>query len=424
MMKLSALFIASGFLIFTSIIAEAQNWTQFRGSNLDGKAPDQNPPAHWTPDSNLVWKTEIPGEGWSSPVIYDRQIWLTTATNDGSELYAVCIDKSKGEIIHNLLLFKPDSVFGKHAVNSYATPTPCIDERFVYVNFGQYGTACIETQTAKIVWKREDLFCNHVQGPGSSPVLYKNMLILHYEGTDTFFIIALDKTTGKTIWKTERPSELYEPLLDIGKKAYITPLIITINGRDLLISNGAAVCIAYDVQTGKEVWRVVQGEDSTISMPFYENGMVYFYTSFISPPEGEKYIELLAVNPAGEGDITGTHVLWRMKSPILQLLTPLVKNGLIYTIDSNGTLMCIDAITGEIWFRDKLHGKYNASPVLAGGNIYFPSTNGKTLVIKEGKVLDIVAENRLEGQIWATPAVINNRLLIRTSRYLYLVGEK
>jgi len=411
-------------LLFIATAASAQNWTQFRGTSLNGLAPDQNPPLQWTPDSNLVWKTNIPGAGWSSPVVFGQQIWLTTSTNEGSELFAVCIDKSNGEIVHNILLFRPDSVYRKHAVNSYATPTPCIDEKYVYLNFGSYGTACLETATATIVWKREDLLCNHIQGPGASPILYKNMLILHYEGIDNLFIIALDKTTGKTIWKTDRPAELYEPLDDNGRKAYITPLVITVNGRDLLISNGSAVCIAYDPETGEEVWRIIQGEDSTISMPVYENGIVYFYTGFVAPPDGEKYSELFAVNPEGQGNVTGTNIIWRMKSPILQLLSPLVHNGLLYTIDSNGNLMCMDARTGEIFYQERLRSKYNASPVLAGGHIYFSSTNGKTLVIREGKQLVIVAENQLDGQIWASPAVINDQLLIRTSSYLYLVGNK
>jgi outer membrane protein assembly factor BamB len=411
--------------LFFFISSYSQNWTQFRGSNLDGKAPGQNPPTHWTPDSNIVWKTEIPGEGWSSPVLLNKQIWLSTATNEGKELSAVCIDKANGKIIRNILLFKPDSVFGKHAVNSYATPTPCVEDGFVYVNFGQYGTACVETVSGKIVWTRTDLVCNHVQGPGSSPMVYKNMLILHFEGVDKMFIVALDKTNGKTLWMAERPAELYVPLLEIGKKAYITPIVINVKGRDLLISNGSAVCIAYDISSGKEVWRIVQGEDSTIAMPVTENGIVYFYTSFFSPPDGgDKYCELLAVNPDGTGDITKTNILWHIKSPILQLASPIINNGIIYTIDTNNTLLCIDAKSGQSYYEYKLKSKYNASPVLAGGYVYFPSTNGKTLVIKEGKTLNIVSENKLDGQIWASPAIVDNRLLIRTSKYLYCIGAK
>lgn len=400
----------------------AQNWTHFRGNNLDGKALDQTPPIAWSTDSNIVWRTEIPGSGWSSPVIDGNQIWLTTSTDDGHKLYALCIDKTSGEIGKELLLFNPDSVFGKHAVNTYATPTPCIENGLVFIHFGEYGTACLDTASGKVIWERTDLKCEHVQGPGSSPIIYKNLLILHYEGVDRQYIVALDKFTGKTIWLTERPAKLYEPLKEIGKKAYITPIVITVNGRDLLISNGSAVCIAYDINTGTEVWRVVQGEDSTIAMPIYENGLVYFYTSFVSPIQGEKYCELLAVDPSGTGDVSNTNVKWRIKSPILQLLTPIIHNGIIYTVDTKSNFMCIDAISGKILKEEKLHGKFNASPIIAGAFLYFPSTNGKTIVIDTQNNSNIVSTNQLDGQIWATPAMDNDKLFIRTSQYLYKIG--
>lgn len=411
-------------LTFAGIqIAFAQNWTQFRGTNLDGKELDAQLPIHWSPDSNVMWKSEIAGKGWSSPVVYGKQIWLTSEQDDGKYLYANCISKKDGSSLFNLLIFQPDTVYGKHAVNNYATPTPCIEDSFVYVNFGSYGTACIETNTGNVVWKRTDLICNHVQGPGSSAMLYRNMLILHFEGSDQLFIVALDKRTGETIWKTDRPKELYDKLEPIGKKAYITPIVINVNGRDLLISNGSAVCIAYDVETGKEVWRVVQGEDSTISMPVFENGIVYFYTSFVTPAEGEKYCELIAVDPSGTGNVTNTNVLWRIQQPILQLLTPVIHNGILYTINTNSNLMIIDAKSGEILDQQKMKGKYNASLVMAGGYVYFPSSTGQTLVIKEGSKIEVIAENKLSGQIWATPAITGNQLVIRSSDFLYLIGE-
>ncbi|MFA9391914.1 MAG: PQQ-binding-like beta-propeller repeat protein [Prolixibacteraceae bacterium] len=421
-MKLNKLIILST-LSFVFQISYAQNWTQFRGSNLDGKALEAIAPTHWSPDSNIVWKTAIEGKGWSSPVVYDDQIWLTSEQNDGQELYANCISKKDGSSLFNLLVFEPANVLGKHAVNTYATPTPCIEEGRVYVNFGSYGTACIETDSGKTIWSRTDLICDHVQGPGSSPILYKNKLILHFEGIDSLFIVALDKKTGETIWKTNRPKELYERLEPIGRKAYITPIVINVNGKELLISNGSAVCMAYDVETGVEIWRVLQGEDSTISMPIYENGTVYFYTSFVTPAEGDKYCELLAVDPNGVGNLTELNVKWRLTSPILQLLTPIIHDGIIYTIDTKSNLMIVDALNGEILDQRRVKGKYNASPVMANGLIYFPSSTGQTLIIHEGRTINILAENKLQGQIWATPAIVGHQLLIRSSDFLYLIGE-
>jgi outer membrane protein assembly factor BamB len=243
------------------------------------------------------------------------------------------------------------------------------------------------------------------------------------EGTDKQYIIALDKKSGETIWMTERPQEEYKPLADIGKKAYITPIIMEVNGRDLLISNGSAVCIAYDPETGAEVWKIIQGEDSTISMPLTENGVLYFYTSFVTPEIGEKYCELLAVNPDGKGDIGKTNVLWRVKSPPLQLLTPVIHNGLIYTIDAESNVICLDASNGSELWRDRLKGKFNSSPVAASGNIYFHSTRGETIVFSEGKEMNIISENQLDGEIWATPAFLRDAIIVRTSGFLYRLGD-
>jgi len=418
-------FVSAFLALMTYLTVQAQDpdahWTHFRGSKLDGISEVTGLPVNWNDSTNIAWKTEIEGKGWSSPVVYGNQIWCTTAPPDGKEMLAVCLDLETGEILFGLKLFEPDTVYRIHAVNSYATPTPCIEKDFVYIHFGRYGTACVDTRTGETVWKRTDMQCEHIQGPGSSLFLYRDMLIVHMEGSDQQFIYALDKRTGETIWKAERPQECYEPLAYIGKKAYTTPIIVNFNGRDLMISNGAAVCIAYDPMTGKEVWRIVQGEDSTIAMPFENNGMVYFYTSFVTPEKGSKYCELLAVDPDGSGDIAGTNILWRMQSPPLQLSTPVIINGLIYTVDSKGEMMCLDALTGETIWSERLRGKYNSSPLYADGAIYFSSTDGETIVIREGKTFQVESRNRLEGEIWATPAVADGSLLIRTSRYLYKI---
>lgn len=406
------------------LLAQTDNWTHFRGSSLNGISMDAQLPASWNDSTNIIWKTDILDKGWSSPVVFSDQLWVTASTGDGKQLKALCLDFNSGSKVFDLKIFQPDSVYPKHSINSYATPTPCIEEGFVYLNYGSYGTACVKTSDGTLVWKRNDLTCEHVQGPASSPMIYKNLLILHYEGTDVQYLVALDKHTGQTVWKTERPTALYEPLLPIGKKAYTTPLVVNVKGQDLLISNGAAVCIAYDPETGKEVWRVVQGEDSTIAMPMAENGIVYFYTSFVTPAQGEKYAELLAVNPDGKGDITATNILWRFKSPILQLSTPIITDGLIYTIDTHNTLYCLDAKSGKEMYSKKLKSKYNASPVADANNIYFISVKGETLVLKKGSTLQIVGENKLPGEVYATPAIARNSILIRTDNRLYRIGTK
>jgi hypothetical protein len=366
----------------------------------------------------------LEGKGWSSPVVLDNQVWLTTASDDGKKMNGVCLDFNTGKMLFNILLFTPDSVQGKHSINTYATPTACVEKGFVYFHFGTFGTACVSAMDGKIVWKRTDLNCNHVQGPGSSPIIYKNLLILHLEGNDVQYIVALDKTTGKTVWKTERPAKVYEPLAPIGKKAYITPLIVNVKGKDLLISNGSAICQALDPETGKEVWHVIQGTDSTIAMPVFENGLVYFIPGFVNSPEGEKYTELIAVNPDGAGDIAKSNVVWTRKIPILQLLTPLLKNGLIYMVDTQNNLLCLDAKTGDVVYTKKMKNKHYASPVYANGLVYFISGKGETTILKEGRNWEIVAENKLPGEVFATPAILRNQILIRTDKSLYCIQAK
>lgn len=407
-----------------SVKSQQPDWTHFRGTNLNGISDDQDVPIFWNDSTNVIWKTAIHGKGWSSPVVYDDQIWVTSASDDGKQMAGICLDFNSGNLIYNINLFQPDSAYPKHSINTYATPTPCIENGFVYLSFGTYGTACVDTRNGNVVWKRTDLNCDHVQGPGSSPILYKDLIILHLEGIDVQYLVALNKHTGEIVWKTDRPLKVYEPLAPIGRKAYITPIIINVNGQDLLISNGSAVCIAYNPLTGQEVWRIIQGEDSTIAMPFSENGKAYFYSSFVTDQSGEKYAELLAVNPEGKGDVTNTHVMWRFRSPILQLLTPLIKDGLIYTIDTRNTLYCLDSKTGREVYSRKLKQKYNSSPIFAGGNIYFTSVKGETMVLLGGNRIQILAENKLPGEVYATPAFVRNSILIRTDSQLYRIGMK
>lgn len=421
--KIILLSAMAGLWVQSALFAQDQNWTHFRGTSLNSVSESANSPTQWSETNNIRWKTDLEGKGWSSPVVFDNQIWLTAASDDGKKMNGVCLDFNTGKVLFNILLFTPDSVQGKHSINTYATPTACIEKGFVYLHFGTFGTACLSTSDGKIIWKRSDMNCNHVQGPGSSPILYKNLLILHLEGNDVQYIVALDKTTGKTVWKAERPAKVYEPLAPIGKKAYITPLIVNVKGKDLLISNGSAICQALDPETGKEVWHVIQGTDSTIAMPVYENGLVYFIPGFVNSPEGEKYTELIAVNPDGAGDIAKSNVVWKRKLPVLQLLTPLLKNGLIYMVDTQNNLLCLDAKTGDVVYTKKMKNKHYASPVYASGLVYFISGKGEATILKEGRNLEIVAENKLPGDVFATPAILRNQILVRTDKSLYCIQK-
>jgi outer membrane protein assembly factor BamB len=402
---------------------QVDNWTHFRGSQLNGIALTENAPVTWGEESGIKWKTAIHGRGWSSPVVYADQVWVTTATTDGRELSALCLDFKTGDILYDINVFSLESSIRKHDINSFSSPTPAIEDGYVFVHYGSLGTACINTSNGNVEWTRTDIKCDHVQGPGSSAFLYKNLLILHYEGVDVRFIVALDKKTGNSVWETHRQEEPYKSIPRIGTKAYITPLLVNVKGRDLIISNGSAIINAYDPLSGEEVWSIVRGAESTVAMPFEENGIVYFETGFMVDENRSRFSELMAVNPDGTGDISRTNVLWTRRIAPFPLSTPVIRDGLIYTVDANRTMRCFDAANGDEVWSHTLRSQFNSSPVYVNGKIYFNSTRGETLVLQAGREMKIIAENKLDGEIWATPAILRNSILMRTDTHLYRIGE-
>ena len=215
-------------------------------------------------------------------------------------------------------------------------------------------------------------------------------------------------------------------MTEIGRKAYTTPIIINVKGTDMLISNGSAVCIAYDPNTGREIWRVVNGAESTIAMPFTEKGVVFWYAGYMVAGDGTNYTELMAVNPDGAGDITGTNVIWKKRDELSrnQCLTPVIKDGLIYTVNTRNILMCLDAATGEEIWSTHMTSNYDASPIYVNGNIWFFSVKGEALAIKAGRKFEVVTKNQMDSGIWATPAVLRNSVILRTQKYLYRIGRE
>ena len=422
-LKLLSIAFLLSFVSSTLFAQTTENWTHLRGSNLDGHSASKNVPVNWNDSTNILWKTEIRGVAWSSPVVYGNQIWTSSATRDGDELFAVCTDFNSGKILKELMLFKPDSVQHIHPTNSYATSTPCIEADFVYVHFGTYGTACVNTKTFEVVWTRTDLNCDHMQGAASSPILYKNLLILHIEGTDVQYLIALDKHTGKTVWKTERPQEFYKDIAPVSRKAYCTPIVVNVNGKDQLISNGSQVCVAYEPETGKPIWQVFYGDDSTVSMPLSYGGLVFVNSGWMLPENGNYYARLLAVDPTGTGDVTKTHVPWESATDVPQISTPVIVDSLIYMVHERGELTCLKARNGEVIWKTKLKDQFNASVLYASGNIYLFGLKGKTYVVNPGLSFQLVAENQLEGMVKATPAIVRDNIIFRTDKFLYRIGN-
>lgn len=410
-------------LLFLSFACSSpdENWTHFRGSHMDGHAGAGEAPLQWSENSNIVWKAQVKGKGYSSPVVFGDQIWITSAADDGKEFYTLCYDFKTGKLLDENTIFTSEDPQRIHSTNSYATPTPCIEKGFVYVHYGTFGTACIDTRNYNVVWKREDLKCEHMQGPASSPVLYKNMLILHLEGTHDPFVIALNKQTGETLWKSLRPKEFYDPLEPVYRKSYQTPIIIEAEGRDLLISNGSFMCFAHDVNTGEVVWTIEYGYDSTVSQPVYWNGLVFVNSGWIFLDNTPYFTRQYAVDPTGKGDVTKTHVKWMYEDEVPQIPTPVIVEGKMYMVHDRGMVTCLDAMTGKPVWKEKLNGNFNSSPIFAGGNIYFFNVKGDCTVIKPGDSYQKVAENSIGETVKAIPAFVRGKMILRTEKNLYLI---
>jgi outer membrane protein assembly factor BamB len=357
-------------------------------------------------------------------VIVENRIWITTATEDGHDLFVVALDPLNGRILRDIKLFHVDKPQEIHAFNTYASPTPVAEPGRVYATFGSPGTAAIDAKDGRLLWTRRDIECNHYRGAGSSPIIFSNLLIMHFDGSDRQFVIALDKETGRTVWRTERSVD-FRDLGPDGKpqaegdfrKAFATPHIVTVNGKAVLVSVGSKAAYGYDPLTGRELWRIEEPTSfSSSSTPVAAHGLVFYTT-------GWQNGHLLGIRPDGAGDVTSTHVAWRVTRGAPKKPSVAIAGDLIYMLNDSGLLTCIDARSGAIVWTARLNGNYSASPLTAGNRVYFFNEEGKTTVIEAGRQYRVLAENFLDGGFMASAAVAGNALFVRAGGHLYRIEE-
>ena len=403
------------FILTTSLTLAGDNWPQFRGPTGDGHSDAVGLPVTWSETENIVWKTPIHGRGWSSPVVWGKQIWITTATEDGHQMFAVCADLASGRIVHDIKIHDVANPQDIHTFNSYASPTPVIEEGRVWIHFGSYGTACLDTASGKTIWVRRDLECDHFRGPGSSPVILDDLLFLSFDGIDIQYLTALDKNTGKTVWRTDRSTD-FGKLDGDHRKAYTTPTIIEANGRLQLISTGAEASFAYDPRTGKELWGFRMKGFSNVSRPLFVDGLVLLNS-------GYGKATLWAVRPNGSGDVTETHMEWKLAKSVPCKPTPVIVDGLIYMVDDKGVGSCVEAASGEVVWRERVLSTTSASPVYADGRIYVSDDKSSTAVLQPGREFKVLAENKLDTGCMGSPAVVGKAIILRTKTHLYRIEK-
>jgi outer membrane protein assembly factor BamB len=430
-------FIAVSFLLVgvSRLFAEDVNWPQFRGPRGDGTSTSTGLPLHWDEQQNVRWKVPIHERAWSSPVIWGQQVWLTTATDDGKELFAVCVDRDTGKMVYDLKLFEVEKPQYAHPFNTYASPTPVIEEGRVYVTFGSPGTACLDTQSGKVLWSRRDFECNHYRGAGSSPILYGGLFILNFDGSDHQFIVALDTKTGRTVWQKNRSLD-YKDLDQNGqpqaegdlRKGFATCQIITLDGQTTLLSQGSKALYAYEPMTGEEIWRLEdRGSHSGSTRPVIGHGLVFL-------PTGFSVGQVLAIRPGRKGEVLDVNaaqpissqlnVVWKAKRNAPKKPSLTLVGEELYAVDDNGVATCWEAQTGKVFWNERIGGNYSASPLAAEGRLYFFSEEGKITVIAASREFKKLAENHLEGGFMASPAICGRALFLRTRTHLYRIEEQ
>lgn len=396
----------------------AQNWPEFRGPHGDGHADVKSAPTKWSETENIKWKTPIKGKAWSSPTVWGKQIWLANAPPDGSELYAVCLNLDTGKIEHNVLLWKVAEPQFCHEMNSYASATPALEEGRGYFHFGVHGTACVDLKTGKVLWDRPpfdpDLPCNHHRGAASSPIIHGKLIFLTFDGFDLQYVVALDKETGKTVWKTDRNIKYGSDNGDV-KKAYSTPQILTIGGKEQLVSPSAEATIAYNPENGSEIWRVTHGGMNGALRPLYAHGMIYLTTY-------SGGIQLFAMKPEGTGDLT-KNIVWKQAKGAAKRSSPILVDDKIYMASDDGILTCVNAMDGKALWNKRAGGTWASSPVYAAGKIYFFDIEGTGWVLKPGDKYEELAENKLDAGCMASPAVVEGALIVRTKQAVYRIQE-
>ena len=436
---------ATALLLFAQSGIAAEDWPDYRGPWGDGhaSAPGEDKihgvPLHWSESKNVHWKTPIPHLGLSSPVVANDQVWLTTATEDGRDFFVICVNAKTGKVLLNKKLFHrddPEPLGNGRRDNSYATPSAVLDNERVYVHYGSFGTACLNTKTFKVIWQRSDMPCRHYRGASSSPVLHKDLLILTFDGADLQYHIALEKRTGNTVWKTDRSADwndehIERQMVKDGdwRKAHSTPLIVKVKGHDLMFSVGAKAAYGYDPLTGREIWKIDHEAYSAAPRPLFHKGHFIFVNGF------SRGAQMCSVKAGGQGTVTDTHIAWKIDAPLPKYSSPLLVDDLVYMSLDDSFLACIEAQTGETVWKERVGGKFRACPIYADGRIYFFSLEGDTTVIKPGRKFESLATNKLAENaprddprrgpgFMASPAVVGKALFARTRHHLYRIETR
>lgn len=415
-------------------------WPEWRGPGGQGVSDAKNLPVSWSETENIQWKVKVPGKGWSTPVIEGGRVWVTLGIDktankedyarrrkasknklpliisESVNLRTACFDLATGEQLHDIELLTEQNPQEIHVDNTYASPSPAFQDGKLFCHFGPYGSACVDTASGKKLWENRNLRVDHQNGAGSSPILWEDLLIVHCDGIDKQYIVALDKSTGEEVWKTIRSGKLREN--EQLQKSYATALIVEVAGKAQVVSPSADWIYGYDARTGRELWKLPYGVlgFSNAARPVAGNGLIYSCTGYMKS-------ELMAIKVGGNGDASQAKEVWRFKKQVPNVSSTVLVGTELYFASDNGIATCLNAVSGESIWTSRVGKRFWASPIAADGRLYFLDRDGETAVIKQGKTFQKLAINKLDGTQLSSPAAVDGRLVIRTDSHLYSIGE-
>jgi outer membrane protein assembly factor BamB len=416
-------------------------WPQWRGPQADGVALFGDPPLEWSETKNIRWKIEVPGNGHASPIIWQNKIFILTAIESekkaeqseqtqsqgegrrrgsrgvkpsGIQKYSIMVfNRLNGELIWQRTAREEMPHEGIHPTGSWASSSGITDGNLVFAYFGSRGLYCYDMK-GNLKWEKDfgDMRVRNSFGEGSSPALHDNKLIINWDHEDQSFIVALDKTSGREIWRVNRDEV----------STWVTPFIVEHKNTQQVVIPGSNRVRSYDLSNGNLIWECSGLTSNPIPTPVHADGMVFVMT-------GHRGSALLAINlDEAKGDITNSKaIVWKYDKNTPYVPSPMLYKGNLYFFRSNSeNISCLDAKTGEEYYSkltlDGVEGIY-ASPVAVNNRIYIAGQNGATAVIKHGNELNILAVNSLEDRFDASPAIVGNELYLRGQKYLYCIAS-
>lgn len=408
-------------------LLNAEDWPAWRGPRLDGTSAAKDVPLTWSKTENVLWRTEIPGSGYSSPIVFGDRVFVTTCVGDDKvgatgQRDLLCLDRAAGKVLWRKTVVTAKQEF-KHGENSRASATPCTDGKHVWVAFlaePDMVVACYDYDGNK-VWDKSPgkLLSRH--GFCSSPILHKDVVILNGDqdakGSDRAYLVALDKATGAEKWRIDRPNRI---------RSYCTPLLVQTPahpGVTQLVLSGCNCVTGYDADTGKPLWHIDGPTEQYVASLVLHEETLCLTTGF---PE----FHLMGIDPDGRGNLTKTDAIrWHIPHSVngpkgaSYVSSPIAANGRFYVVSDVGFLSCVEARTGKRLYLERLGRHFHASPVKVGEHLLFPDDDGVTHVVEAGPTFKVVAKNDLKEPIYASPAVAHGKLFLRTTHALYCIGK-